>query len=94
MISPIAHDTLRCATVHRCVHTRPLEPHLESTDNQSQPEVHNSSDEIVLVISLWSSGKFLATDPDVRVRFSEILERKSSGSGLEIREYSRRDPSR
>jgi hypothetical protein len=24
----------------------------------------------------------------------ELLERKSSGSGLEIREYSRRDPSR
>jgi hypothetical protein len=24
----------------------------------------------------------------------EILERKSSGSGLEIREYDRRDPSR
>jgi hypothetical protein len=24
----------------------------------------------------------------------ELLERKSSGSGLEIREYGRRDPSR
>jgi hypothetical protein len=55
----------------------------------------------------WSD--FLATDPEVRVRFpvdlergplilvstiEELLARKSSGSGLEIREYGRRDPSR
>jgi hypothetical protein len=53
---------------------------------------------------LWSSGQFLATDPEVRVRYpalpdflrglergplslastiEELLERKSSGSGLE-----------
>jgi hypothetical protein len=60
---------------------------------------------------------FLATDPEVRVRFlalldllrnsglergplslvsttEELLGSNSSGSGLEIREYSRRDPSR
>jgi hypothetical protein len=67
---------------------------------------------------LWSSGQeFLATDPEVRVRFptlpdflrssgsgtwstqplsttEELLEMKSSGSGLEIREYGRRDQSR
>jgi hypothetical protein len=65
---------------------------------------------------LWSSG-FLATDPEVRVRFpelpdflrssgsgtgftqplsttEELLGRKSSGSGLENREYGRRKPSR
>jgi hypothetical protein len=61
----------------------------------------------------WS--EFLATDPEVRVRFperfwevvglergplslvsttEELFERKSSGSGLEIREYGRRDSSR
>jgi hypothetical protein len=63
----------------------------------------------------WSD--FLATDPEVRVRFpaladflsssgsgtgctqpceysttEELLGRKSSGSGLENREYVRRDP--
>jgi hypothetical protein len=60
---------------------------------------------------------FLATDPEVRIRFpalpdflrssgsgrgplnlvsttEELLERKSSGSGLENREYDRRNPSR
>jgi hypothetical protein len=54
---------------------------------------------------------FLATDPEVRVRFpelvvslergqlslvstiEELLGRKSSGSGLENREYGRRNPS-
>jgi hypothetical protein len=54
------------------------------------------------------SSKFLATDPEVWVRFpalerdtlslvsatEELLGRKSSSSGLEIREYGRRDPSR
>jgi hypothetical protein len=62
----------------------------------------------------WS--EFLATDPEARVRFpalpekkvvglersplslvstiEELLGRKSSGSGLESREYGRRDPSR
>jgi hypothetical protein len=61
----------------------------------------------------WS--EFLATDPEVRVRFyqifwevvglkrgplslvstiEELLGRKSSDSGLERREYGRRDPSR
>jgi hypothetical protein len=34
------------------------------------------------------------TDPDARVRFPELLERKSSGSGLENRDYGRKDPSR
>jgi hypothetical protein len=66
-------------------------------------------------VVLWS--EFLATEPEVRVRFpvlpdflrssgsrtgplslvstnEEMLERKSSGSGLENREYGRRDPSR
>jgi hypothetical protein len=62
--------------------------------------------------SMWS--EFLATDPEVRVRFpalpdflrslewgplsllstiEELLGRKSSGSGLEIREYRNIDPS-
>jgi hypothetical protein len=62
-------------------------------------------------------SEFLATDPEIWVRFpalpdflrssgsgtrgslslvsttEELLERKSSGSGLESREYGRRDPS-
>jgi hypothetical protein len=58
----------------------------------------------------WS--EFLATDPEVQVRFpslvvglergplslvstiDELLERKSSGSDLESREYDRKDTSR
>jgi hypothetical protein len=62
---------------------------------------------------LWS--EFLATDPEIWVRFSELpgfvrssgsergplslvstteeIRRKSSRSGLEIREYGNRDPS-
>jgi hypothetical protein len=65
-------------------------------------------------VALWS--EFLATDPEIRVRFpaliflevvdlergplslvsttEELLGRKSSGSGLENREYDRRDPLR
>jgi hypothetical protein len=59
---------------------------------------------------LWSSGQeFLGTDPEVLVRFptlpervplslvraiEELLERKSSGSGLENRDYGHRNPSR
>jgi hypothetical protein len=42
---------------------------------------------------LSSSGS--GTGPaQPRDTIEELLERKSSGSGLEIREYSRRDPSR
>jgi hypothetical protein len=35
-----------------------------------------------------------ATTVDLVSTIEELLERKSSGSGLEIREYGRRDPSR
>jgi hypothetical protein len=50
---------------------------------------------------LWSSGRsFWIRIQRARVRFSlvstieELLGRKNSGSGLEIREHCRRDPSR
>jgi hypothetical protein len=67
--------------------------------------------------SFYLCSEFLATDPEVRVRFpalpdvlkvaglergplslvstvEELIERRSSGFGLEIREYCRKDPPR
>jgi hypothetical protein len=58
----------------------------------------------VLTASVVYWSEFLATDPEVRVRFPappdflstivELLGKKSRDSGLENREYGRRDPSR
>jgi hypothetical protein len=64
---------------------RSFGPHCASplsvTVSASAPEWHN-----VLVTSVQICASLSTTE--------ELLERKRSGSGLEIREYSRRNPSR
>jgi hypothetical protein len=72
-------------------------PGYSSRGKDSIPGTTRFSETYIDRSPLWFWSDFLATDPEVGIRFPALLDflrSSSSGSGLEIREYGRRNPSR
>jgi hypothetical protein len=73
---------------------RPIRPPLWSSDQSPWPQIQRSGNDSLRYETFWEVVGLERGPLSLVSTIVELLERKSSGSGLESREYSHSDPSR
>jgi hypothetical protein len=76
-----------------CTHTRPFRPPLWSSGQSSSLQIQRSGFDSRRYQIFWEVVDLERGPLSIVSTTEELLERKSSGSGLENREYGLRDPS-
>jgi hypothetical protein len=77
-----------------CVCVEESRPHLLSSGQSSWPQIQRPGSDSRRYQIFWEVVGLERGPLSLVSTTEELLERKSSGSGLESQEYGRRDPSR